>query len=130
MVNPLRQRLDALLAVEEILGAAIFDTTGRVEAVVHLESRDAEALFTVLSSAVHGAAATADMVAAFAAFTLSEGQVAICVDQRHAIIALTDPGLDAMLLKGWLVELLSVIASPATLPTADAVVAARVLRNP
>lgn len=130
MVNPLRQRLDALLAVEEILGAAIFDAAGRVEATVHLESRDAEALFTVLSSAVNGAAATADTVAAFAAFTLSEGQVAICVDQQRAIIALTDPGLDALLLKGLLVELLTALAvAPASLAAVDTVVSARISRK-
>ncbi len=112
MVNPSRQRLDTLLAVEEILGAAIFDATGRVEATAHLEPHDAEALFTVLSSAVDRAAPAANTIAVFAAFTLNEGQVAICVDQRRAIIALTDPGLDALLLKRLLVELLAVLAVP------------------
>ena len=43
----------------------------------------------------------------FAAFTLSEGQIAISGDGQRAIITLTDPGLDALLLKGLLAELLA-----------------------
>jgi len=130
VVNTSRQRLDTLLAVEEILGAAIFDATGRVEATAHLEPHDAEALFTVLSSAVDRAAPAANTIAAFAAFTLSEGQVAICVDRRRAIIALTDPGLDAMVLKGLLVELLAGLAAhPAMVAAVDAVVSARISRK-
>ena len=120
MVNLLRQRLDTLLAVEEILGVSLFDAAGRVEAVAHLEPRDAAALFTVLSSAVDRAAVSTDTVAAFAAFTLSEGQVAICADHRRTIIALTDPGLDALLLKRLLVELLAALAaSPVTVDAVD-----------
>ncbi len=111
MVNRLRQLLDTLLAVEEILGAAIFDDAGHIEATAHLEPRDATALFTVLSSAVDRSAAPSGTVAAFAAFTLNEGQVAICADRRRAIIALTDPGLDAMLLKGLLVALLDALTA-------------------
>lgn len=131
MVNPLRQRLDTLLAVEEILGAAIFDAAGHIEATAHLEPRDATALFTVLSSAVDRSATPSGTVAAFAAFTLNEGQVAICADRRRAIIALTDPGLDAMLLKGLLVELLAPLAvAPATVAAVDTVIAARVSRKP
>jgi predicted regulator of Ras-like GTPase activity (Roadblock/LC7/MglB family) len=127
VVNPLRQRLDTLLAVEEILGAAIFDVAGQVEAAVHLDSRDAEALFTVLSSAVNSTVASAN---SFAAFTLSEGQVAICVDHRRAIIALTDPGLDAILLKGLLVDLLAdLTVAPVVLTPVDTVVSARVSRK-
>ena len=127
MVNLLRQRLDTLLTVEEILGVALFDAAGRVEATAHLEPRDATALFTVLSSAVDRAAANTDTVAAFATFTLSEGQVAICADHRRTIIALTDPGLDALLLKSVLVELLAALAaSPVTVDAVDAVVSARV----
>lgn len=130
MVDLLRQRLDTLLAVEEILGAAIFDDAGRVEAAVHLDSRDAAALFTVLSSAVDSAAAVANSVSAFAAFTLSEGQVAICVDQRRAIIALTDPGLDAIVLKGLLVDMLAnLAAAPVILTPVNPVVSARVSRK-
>lgn len=122
MVDPLRQRLDTLLAVEEILGAALFDAAGQVAATAHLEPRDAGALFTVLSSAVDHAATTGT-IAAFAAFTLSEGQVAICADQRRTIIALADPGLDALALKKLLVELLAELAvSAVAADIAEAVV--------
>jgi hypothetical protein len=127
VVDLLRQRLDTLLAVEEILGAVLFDAAGRVEATAHLDPRDAAALFTVLSSAVDRAAASTDTVAAFAAFMLSEGQVAICADDWRTIIALTDPGLDALLLKSVLVELLAALAaSPVTV---DAVGSTRVSPN-
>ena len=122
MVDSLRQRLDTLLAVEEILGAAIFDAAGQVEATAHLEPRDAGALFTDLSSAVDRAATTGT-IAAFAAFTLSEGQVAICADQRRTILALSDSGLDPLVLKRLLVELLvGLAAAPVAVDIAEAVV--------
>jgi hypothetical protein len=103
---PIRARLDTLLTIEEILGAAVFDAAGQIEVVVNLYEHDAIALFTVLSSAVSGDMGAADAAPTFAAFTLSEGQIAISGDERRTVIALTDPGLDALLLKGLLADLL------------------------
>ena len=113
MSAAIRTRLDTLLTIEEILGAAVFDAAGRVEAAANLYEHDAAALFTVLSSAVEGARPGDDRAPAFAAFTLSEGQIAISGDRRRAIIALTDPGLDAHLLQGLLAELLADLAAVA-----------------
>lgn len=106
-----RQRLETLLSIEEILGAAVFDATGRVEAVVNLGDRDAGELFAALQAAIGGAATSVGAASAFAAFTLSEGQVAICADRRRATIALADPGLDALLLKSLLADLLADLAA-------------------
>ncbi len=106
----IRTRLDTLLTIEEILGAAVFDATGRVEAAVNLYDHDAIALYNVLSSAVSGVPA-ADRAPAFAAFTLSEGQIAVSGDHRRAVIVLTDPGLEAHLLKGLLADVLADLAA-------------------
>lgn len=100
-----RTRLDALLTIEEILGAAVFDAAGRVVAVVNLFEHDAAALYDVLSSAMSGQP-VGERNPAFAAFTLSEGQIAISGDPHRAVIVLTDPGLDAQILKGLLAEVL------------------------
>jgi len=116
---PIRARLDTLLTIEEILGAAVFDAVGRVEAAVNLYEGDAVALFGVLFSAVGGDSQAADAAPTFAAFTLSEGQIAISGDGQRAIITLTDPGLDALLLKGLLAELLADLAAVAPGTTAD-----------
>jgi hypothetical protein len=110
---PIRARLDTLLTIEEILGAAVFDAAGRVEAVVNLYEHDALSLFTVLSSAVSGEEQPADRAPAFAAFTLSEGQIAISRDHHRAVITLTDPGLDAHLLRRLLADLLADLAATA-----------------
>lgn len=112
MSAPIRTRLDTLLTIEEILGAAVFDAADRVEAVVNLYEHDAIALFTVLSSAVSGEEQVAGHAPAFAAFTLSEGQIAISRDRQRAVITLTDPGLDAHLLRGLLADLLADLAVP------------------
>ena len=111
MSAPIRTRLDTLLTIEEILGAAVFDAVGRVEAAVNLYEHDAVALFGVLSSAVSGGTPADDAAPTFAAFTLSEGQIAISGDGHRAIITLTDPGLDALLLKRLLAELLADLAA-------------------
>lgn len=119
MSAPIRARLDTLLTIEEILGAAVFDAAGHVEAAVNLYEHDAVALFTVLFSAVSGDSQATDAAPTFAAFTLSEGQIAISGDSQRAIITLTDPGLDALLLKGLLAELLADLAAVAPGTTAD-----------
>lgn len=107
----IRARLDALLAIEEILGAAIFDARGALEAAVNMYDHDAAALHTVLLSAMEATPATG-RGPAFAAFTLSEGQMAISGDRHRTVIAITDPGLDALLLKALLADLLADMGAP------------------
>jgi len=109
--TPARASLDTLLTVEGLLGAAVFDAVGRVEATVNFRASDAAVLFGLLSSAIGGARRGTDQAPAFAAFTLSEGQIAVGSDDRRAIVALTDPGLDTRALRELLTDALAALVS-------------------
>lgn len=134
MSTPVYDRLAALLAIEEVLGAAAIDARGRVEASINLPERDAAALYQVLSSAVgnfaHAPGPDADPAPSFATFGLREGQIAFSASRARALIVLADPDLDPALVKSLLREVLADLAqadaaqgAPAPVPAAPPIAA-------
>lgn len=126
MSAQVRTRLTALLAIEEVLGAAAIDAAGEVEYCINLVERDAAALYRVLSLAVgnFGGAASgaapepAERAPSFATFSLREGQIAFSSTRRRSLIVLTDPGIEVRNLKALLREVLAELAMADPLPQA------------
>lgn len=106
----LAARLDALLAVDGVLGVALFERTGRALATVNLRAADATVLFNALATAIGGPVRAPGQAPAFAAFSLSAGQIAIGGDDQHALVTLTDPGLNARALRALLDNFLAELA--------------------
>jgi hypothetical protein len=109
-----RARLDDLLTIEEVLGAAALDAEGDVECCINMQEVDATALHRVLSIAVGSFSspddARLDHTASFATFALREGQIAFSSTRRRSLLVLTDPGIPMRSLKALLHEVLSDLA--------------------
>src|SRR5690606_24834037 len=90
-----RARLDALLTIEEVLGAAAIDATGEIESCINLVERDAASLYKVLSHAIGNFSQLTDdhreNAPSFATFAVREGQIAFSGTRRRSLIVLTDP---------------------------------------
>lgn len=109
-----RARLTALLAIEEVLGAAAIDAAGEVEYCINLAERDAAALYRVLSRAVGNFSGAGrdrpQRRPSFASFAMREGQIAFSGTGRRALILLTDPEIQVQNLKALLHEVLADLA--------------------
>jgi len=124
-----RARLEDLLAIEEVLGAAALDAKGDLESCINLVEADAISLHQVLSNAVGSFNGPGDMrpgdAPSFATFALREGQIAFSSTPRRSLIVLTDPGIQVRNLKALLHEVLADLAladhHPATPPAAPSV---------
>lgn len=114
MSAQIEARLAALLAIEEVLGAAVIDAAGCIESCINMAEDDAIALYRMLSAAVGSFAdGNADQHApapSFATFALREGQIAFSSTPRRALLVLTDPDLQSGLLKALLHEVLAELA--------------------
>lgn len=106
-----RARLDDLLAIEEVLGAAALDAEGDIESCINMLEADATALHRVLSIAVGSFTspdeARLDHTPSFATFAIREGQIAFSSTRRRSLIVLTDPGIQVRDLKALLREVLA-----------------------
>ena len=126
MSAQIEARLAALLAIEEVLGAAVIDAAGRIESCINMAEDDAIALYRMLSAAVGSFAdGNADQhtpAPSFATFALREGQIAFSSTRQRALLVLTDPDLQSGLLKALLHEVLAELAltdhQPSTQPPA------------
>jgi hypothetical protein len=111
---PVRARLDDLLAIEEVLGAAAIDAEGDVESCINMLEADAAALHRVLSIAVGSFTSPdddrLDHTPSFATVALREGQIAFSSTRRRSLIVLTDPGIPVRHLKALLREVLADLA--------------------
>lgn len=124
-----RARLEDLLAIEEVLGAAALDAKGDLESCINLVEADAVSLHQVLSNAVgnfkNSDDARPDNAPSFATFALREGQIAFSSTPRRSLIVLTDPGIQVRNLKALLHEVLADLAladhQPVAPPTAPSV---------
>ncbi len=114
MSAQVQARVAALLGIEEVLGAAVLDATGRVESCINMVEDDAALLYLLLSGAVgsfaDGNADRHDPAPTFATFALREGQIAFSSNGRRSLLVLTDPDLQPRLLKALLHEVLAELA--------------------
>lgn len=109
-----RARLDDLLAIEEVLGAAVLDAAGGIESCINMVEADATSLHQVLSNAVVSFSSPGEgreePPPSFATFALREGQIAFSSTSRRSLIVLTDPDIETRDLKVLLHEVLADLA--------------------
>jgi hypothetical protein len=109
-----RARLDDLLAIEEVLGAAVIDAAGDVESCLNMPEADAASLHRLLSIAIGTFNSPSERrqghPPSFATFALLEGQIAFSSTHRRSLIVLTDPGIQVRNLKALLHEVLADLA--------------------
>ena len=128
MSAQVRARLDELLMIEEVLGAAAIDGTGEIESCINLVERDAASLYQVLARAIgnfsHPDDGHGERAPSFATFAVREGQIAFSSTGHRSLIVLTDPDIRVRDLKSLLREVLADLAhadrqtvAPPTAPT-------------
>jgi hypothetical protein len=109
-----RARLDDLLAIEEVLGAAVIDAAGDIESCINMPEADAASLHRLLSIAVGTFTSPNERrqgyLPSFATFALREGQIAFSSTYRRSLIVLTDPDIQVRNLKTLLHEVLADLA--------------------
>jgi hypothetical protein len=103
-----------LLAIEEVLGAAVIDAAGDVESCLNMPESDAASLHHLLSIAIGTFNSPSEgrqgHPPSFATFALREGQIAFSSTHRRSLIVLTDPGIQVRNLKSLLHEVLADLA--------------------
>ena len=109
-----RARLDDLLAIEEVLGAAAIDAAGDIESCINMPEADAASLHRLLSIAVGTFNSPSERrqghPPSFATFALRDGQIAFSSTRRRSLIVITDPGIQVRNLKALLHEVLADLA--------------------
>jgi hypothetical protein len=109
-----RARLDDLLTIEEVLGAAAIDAAGDIESCINMPEADAASLHRLLSIAVGTFNSPSERrqghPPSFATFALRDGQIAFSSTRRRSLIVITDPGIQVRNLKSLLHEVLADLA--------------------